>query len=460
MKKCLLLIIVSLVSAAALHAQGNWPSNFHFSKLPNGLELLIVEDNSVPLVTVEIAVKNGSYTESPEFNGLSHLYEHMFFKANKDIPSQEKYLERIQELGISFNGTTGTERVNYFFTLGNKEVKEGLQFLNSAIRYPLFLTEEMKKENPVVDGEFQRAESSPFWPLIDKFNHKMWGNLFSRKNVIGDHDVILTCTTEKMNVIKDKYYYPNNSILVVAGDIKNDDVIKQVTAIFGDWKPCDFDPFQKWPIPEFTPLTSNPADSLSFVVTGPNAQVPALQIGWHGPDTRNDVKNTIVADVFSYILTQKNSKFQKNLVDSGYALNTGINYSTQKYTGPISLFMIPNPAKFAASFKVLKQQIDQFDAPDYFTDEQLATAKIKLANTEKYGTEVTSNYVHTLTFWWASASLNYYFNYIDEINKITRADLQEYVRKYIKGKPNVKGLLLNPTQQKNWNVTDVEALFN
>ena len=90
--------------------------------------MLVVEDNSVPLVTVEIAVKNGSYTESPEYNGLSHLYEHMFFKANKDIPSQEKYLERIQELGISFNGTTGTERVNYFFTLGSKEVKEGLQF--------------------------------------------------------------------------------------------------------------------------------------------------------------------------------------------------------------------------------------------------------------------------------------------------------------------------------------------
>ncbi|HTL08682.1 MAG TPA: insulinase family protein, partial [Chitinophagaceae bacterium] len=238
------------------------------------------------------------------------------------------------------------------------------------------------------------------------------------------------------------------------------DVMQQVTAIFGDWKPCDFDPFQKWPIPEFAPLSGNPADSLSFVVTGPNAQVPALQIGWHGPDTRNDIKNTIAADVFSYILTQKNSKFQKNLIDSGYALNTGISYTTQKYTGPITLFMIPNPAKFAQSFKVLKQQIDQFDAPDYFTDEQLATAKLKLANSEKYNTEVTSNFVHTLTFWWASASLNYYFNYIDEINKITRADLQDYVRKYIKGKPNVKGLLLNPTQQKNWNVTDVEALFN
>ncbi len=458
MKRSTLLFSLFLILAGTLHAQGNWPANIHFSKLPNGLQVLVVEDNSVPLVTVEIAVRNGSFTESPEFNGLSHLYEHMFFKANKDIPSQEKYLDRIHELGISFNGTTNTEKVNYFFTLGSKEVTEGLQFLNSAARYPLFLQEEMKKENPVVDGEFQRAESSPFWPLQDKFNHKMWGSLFSRKNVIGDHQIILTCTPEKMNIIKDKYYYPNNSILVVAGAVKNDDILKKVTAIFGDWKPCDFDPFQKWPIPAFAPL--NPADSLSFVVTSPNAQVPVLQMGWLGPDTRTDPKNTIVADVLSYILTQKASKFEKALVDSGYALQAGFNYQTQQHTGPITLFMVPNPAKFKPSFKVLQDQLNQFDAPDYYTDEQLATAKVKLSNQQKYGSEVTSNYAHTLTQWWGIASLDYYFNYIDEINKVTRADLDAYVKKYIKGKPCVKGLLLNPGQQKNWNVTDLDALFN
>jgi zinc protease len=457
MTKFILLCTALCTMVVGANAQGKLPANFHLSKLPNGLELLVVEDNSVPLVSVEIAVKNGSYTESPEYNGLSHLYEHMFFKANKDIPSQEKYLERIAELGISFNGTTGTERVNYYFTLGNKDMTEGLKFLNSAIRYPLFLKQEMINENPVVDGEFQRAESSPFWPLIDKFNHTMWGENFSRKNTIGDHNIILTATAEKMNVIKDKYYHPNNSILVVAGDVKNAEVVKQVTAIFGDWKASTFDPFQKWPIPEFKPL--NPKDSLSFVVTSPNARVPALQIGWMGPDTRNDIKNTLVADVFSFILSQKNAKFQKNLIEAGYALNVGINYSTQKYVGPISLFMIPNPTKFNESFKVLQQQIDQFDAPDYFTDEQIETAKIKLANSEKYNSEVTSSFIHTLTFWWASASLDYYFNYIDEINKVTRADLESYVRQYIKGKPAVKGLLLPVDQQKKLNVTDVDALF-
>jgi zinc protease len=438
-------------------AQQNQPSNIHLTKLDNGLELLVLEDFSVPLVTVEVAVKNGSYTEDSEYNGLSHLYEHMFFKANKDIPSQEKYLDRVHELGIVFNGTTNVERVNYFFTLGSKEVLEGLQFMNSAIRSPLFLQEEMKKENPVVDGEFQRAESSPYFASFDRFNHKMWGKLYSRRNVIGDHKVILTCTPEKMRIIKDKYYYPNNALLVVAGAVRNEEIVQKVKTIFGDWKPCEFDPFQKWPIPEASAL--NPLDSLSFVNLSENARVPLLQVGWLGPDTRRDVKNTMVADVFSEILSQKNSKFQTQLVDSGYALNAGLNYITQKFTGPITLQLIPNPAKFKNAFKALQDQINQFDAEDYYSDAQLEIAKIKLSNQEKYGREVTSNYTHSLTFWWCSASLDYYFNYIQEVKKVSREDIQNYVRKYIKGQPCVKGLTLNPGMQKNWNVTDLDALF-
>src|SRR5690554_5183876 len=224
--------IKSMVCAAGiltggyLHAQKSLPENFYYSTLENGLELLVVEDQSVPLVTIEIAVHNGAFTETPDFDGLSHLYEHMFFKANKDIPSQEQFMERVNELGISFNGTTTTERVNYFITLSNSKLQEGLDFMNSAIRYPLFLEEEMKKENPVVDGEFQRSESNPVFFLMVDMNKHLWKENYSRKNTIGDHDIILTATPEKMRIIQEKYYYPNNTILVVAGAVEHKAVEK------------------------------------------------------------------------------------------------------------------------------------------------------------------------------------------------------------------------------------------
>jgi zinc protease len=421
------------------YAQKSLPQNFFLKKLPNGLEILVIEDNTVPLATIEIAAKNGAYTESPEYNGLSHLYEHMFFKANKDYPSQEAFLERVQELGIVFNGTTSNERVNYFFTLPKFNLTAGLQFMNSAIRYPKFDSTEMKKENIVVDGEFQRQESNPFFALSDSVNHHLWGELYSRKNGIGDHGIIRSATPAKMLTIKNKYYWPNNSLLSVAGDVKHEDVFAHVEKILGSWEPAGFDPFKKWPVPEFKPLVKNDY----IIVESKIARVPIAAFSWLGPDTRNDVASTYAADLFSTILSQNASKFNKALVDSGLAYQAGLSYVTSKHTGPIQLFAVPNPAKVKECVAEVKRQIDMMDAADYFTDDQIATAKRQLEIDRTKEQEATSSYVHTVSYWWCSATLNYYANYLENIKKLTRADLQNYVRKYIKGKPYVAGLLIN-----------------
>src|SRR5881275_2912154 len=82
--------------------------------LPNGLEVIVLEDHSIPLVTVGLAVKNGSFTEPPELNGLSHLYEHMFFKANCALIENASYLRTLDQLGILSNASTREEIVNYF----------------------------------------------------------------------------------------------------------------------------------------------------------------------------------------------------------------------------------------------------------------------------------------------------------------------------------------------------------
>ncbi len=455
MKKQTLLFALLFCIAAALHAQGNWPTNIHSTKLPNGLQVLVVEDNSVPLVTVEIAVHNGSYTESPEYNGLSHLYEHMFFKANKDLPSQEAFLARINELGITFNGTTSNERVNYFLTLSSSKVIEGLNFMNSAIRYPMFLQEEMTKENPVVDGEFQRAESNPVFWLLQDANHKLWGDLYSRKNTIGDHDIILSATPEKMRIIQEKYYYPNNSMIVIAGNVNHPEIFETVNSIFSEWKPSDFNIFEKYPIPEFPPLKT----SDYFITENANAKTPIILASLHGPDTRNDVSSTYAADVFSYVLGQKSSKFQKDLIDSGLAFQAQVSYSTCKYVGPIQIFLVPNPAKVKDAFKKLVDHINMWADDDYITDEQLETAKNLLKIEQTFAKESTSSYVHNVTFWWASASIEYYTNYNDNIEKVTKADIQQYAKKYIINQPMVTGLLLSPEMKKSMNITDAATYF-
>lgn len=442
MKKIVVFLFISAIALQSF-AQDKLPSNFFFKVLPNGLQMLVIEDNTVPLATIEVVVKNGAYTEDSAFNGLSHLYEHMFFKANKDIPSQEEFLKRINELGISFNGTTSNERVNYFITLSNTKLTEGLEFMNSAIRYPMFLEQEMKNENPVVDGEFQRAESNPYYFLFEEFGRKIWGANYYRKNPIGLHDVILSATTEKMRTIQQKYYYPNNSMLVVAGDVDHNTVFPLIEKIYGDWAASDFDPFEKWPIPEVKPLTG----ITKFMATNANAQVPLFIIGFHGPDTRNDIKSTYAADVFSYILQQANSQLQRDLIESGLAFQVNVSYQTEKYTGPIQIILVPNPMKIEEAYDKLWENIKNWTKPDYYTDEQLETAKNLLAIEDAYGKESTSEFTHLVTYWWASATIDYYTNYIANLQKVTRQDITNYLNKYIVDKPYVAGLMVNPSMK-------------
>src|SRR5256885_8160993 len=130
----LLIIVAILAWSAPASAQADLP--IRDTTLANGLRVIVIENHAVPLVTVELDVKNGAYTQPPEYEGLAHLYEHMFFKANRTIPSQERYLERLRQLGASFNGTTSEERVNYFATAGADSMLPTMQFMRDAVRYP------------------------------------------------------------------------------------------------------------------------------------------------------------------------------------------------------------------------------------------------------------------------------------------------------------------------------------
>jgi zinc protease len=404
------------------------------------------------LATIEIAVRNGAFTESPEYDGLSHLYEHMFFKANAKLPDQESFLERVGDLGISWNGTTREEVVNYYFTLPKDNLRDGLEFMSDAIRTPLFLEEELVRERPVVIGEYDRQESNPFFHLLTAVNQKLWYKYYSHKNIIGDRQVILTADRGKMKLIQQRYYVPNNSVLMVAGDVKHDKVFKWAKKIFGAW-PAGEDPFVKYPAPDHPPL----AQSELVVVEKPVNAVTIL-INMHGPSVRQDPQATYAADVFSYILSQPNSTFYKELVDSGVLTGVSFNYYTLDKTGPITLLAQTTAEKYGAAVQAIWAQVEKFTAPDYYTDEQLANSKHQLEINETYSHEKPSTYVHTIGFWWSVASLDYYLNYVDNLRKVTREDINAYVRRYIQNAPYIMGVLVSPEDRKKLGLAEGKPL--
>jgi zinc protease len=447
------LSIAGVLLAMGSFAQLRLPAGYYWKQLPNGLQVLVIENSKVPLATIEIAVKNGSFTEDSVYNGLSHLFEHMFFKANKDYPTQELLLKRTQELGAIWNGTTGTERVNYFFTFDRDSLKAGLKFLNAAIRFPIYRIEDMQKERKVVDGEFQRGESSPGFQLQNEISKHLWGALYTRKNPIGIHEIINTATPEKMMVIKNKYYFPNNSLLTICGDVKHEDAFALAEAIFGDWASSGFDPIQKYPIPAFKPLTK----SDYFVKESTIARTPFIELSWQGPAYSTDSASTIAADVFSTIVGLNASKMQQALVDKGLASDVSLNYQTSRYVGPITIFIVPNPNKIKECYAELMNQISMFDNPDYYTDEQLADAKAILFRDDILAKEKPSSLPSQVSFNWCSTSLNYYTDNTDDYQKVTRADIKRYLETYIMGKPMVAGMIIAPDLNKTVNAASFFA---
>jgi zinc protease len=434
-------------TAAAPQSAAPQTANIASRQLANGLEIIVLEDHSVPLVTIELAVRNGSMTEPPELNGLSHLYEHMFFKANRAVANQEEYLKTIGQLGITYNGATQTEIVEYYFTTTSPNLRTAMRFMRDAARYPLFDEKEFERERQVVIGEIDRNESEPGYYLNVAMNNALFYKYPSRKNPLGNRQTVSTATTDMMRLIQSRYYVPNNSAIIVTGDVKPEEIYKLADDLFGDWKRAE-DPFVKFPLVEHPPLPK----SVGEVIQQPVQNV-IINLGWQGPSIGKDNAATYAADVFSYILTQPNSRFQRNLVDSGLATAVGIGYLTQRNVGPIQIFAQTTPDKARALLQAIYKEIAHFNDADYYTNEELESAKSLLGAEDLYSREKLSEYAHTLGFWWSSTGLEYFRGYQDNLRRTSRADISRYVTTYIQNKPHVGLALASSDAQQQMKLT-------
>ena len=421
--------------------------------LANGLEIIVLEDHSVPLVTIELAVKNGSYTEPPELNGLSHLYEHMFFKANRAIANQEQYLRTIGQLGIAYNGTTQTEVVEYYFTTTSPNLRTAMQFMKDSARYPLFDEKEFERERQVVIGEIDRNESNPFYYLNKAMNDRLFYKYPSRKEPLGNRQTVATATTAMMRLIQSRYYVPNNSALVVTGDVRPEEIFPLAQDLLGDWPRREKDPFVEFPLVEHPPLPK----SEGAVIKQPVQNV-IIEIGWHGPSIGKDTAASYAADVFSFILRQPNSRFQRALVDTGLVNGVDIGWLTQRNVGPINLVAQTSPEKARAAVRAIYNEVAHFNDKDYFTDEQLESAKALLEADDLYSREKLSEYAHTLSFWWASTGIDYFRGYLPTLRRTSRADISRYITTYIQGKPHVALALISEQAQAQAKLTEDDLI--
>lgn len=405
---------------------------------PNGLEVVVAERHSRPLVTAEIAVHDGAMNEPPEYSGLSHLFEHMFFKANRELPDQVTYMARRRELGIRGDASTDVERVNYFQTTTRNHFEPMMAFLHAAITGPLFDAHELDRERVVVTGEIDRNESSPGYHLWHETTRHAFAKYPTRKDPLGSRRTVLAATPAMMRAIEQRWYVPNNAVLVVVGDVRADDVFRLADALYADWKETA-DPFLASPVPEPPPLLQS-----EVVLVQQPVQTFQAQVEWHGPSTSGPTKRDAhVADLVGLITRDPASRFQRDLVDSGACVRAGFDWSVEHHVGPIVASLEASDSKVDGCVQALFSELQQMGQPGYFSDDErqsaVRRAEIELARRR----ERTSEYAHMITFFWASASLDDYATYIADLRAVTPTEIVHYLSTYVLGRPFVFGAMVS-----------------
>jgi zinc protease len=264
--------------------------------------------------------------------------------------------------------------------------------------------------------------------------------------------VILSTTPEKMRFIQQRYYVPNNTALIVTGDITADRAFSLARTTLGDWK-RGADPFLTEPIPATPVLQKDTA----LILEAPIGMA-VIQLQWSGPSASKDPAATYAADVFSDVLNSPNSKFQQRLVDSGLFEAIGVNYYTLNQVGPITIQGSVRPERLREGLAALDDELRKVIEPGYITPRELADTKQHRIVDAMFNLEKASGFAGQLSFWWAVTGLDYFYGYTETMAKQTPEDLRRYATTYILGKPRVAAVVLPAEARAALKLTSADLL--
>lgn len=402
----------------------------HQSRLQNGLDVIVVENHAAPLATVLLAVRNGAFTQDSAEDGLTHLYEHMLFRA---YPGGLQGFVGAVEGHV--NGATGNEVVYYFAEVESPRVDAAIKALARLVDNPDFSGRDLKEERKVVLDELHRYASDPEGQLERQVERLLWGRSWSRKDVTGDSSSLAGITVEQLRAIYARYYVPNNAALIVTGDVVYEQVLAEATQRFHDWRPGP-DPFTAYPTPAIAARTSSTA---AIVANDASADV-TIRIALQGPSVVSDPPAACAADVLFEVLNEPTSAFQQRLVSSGLFQSVSVRYLTQAHVGPIEFVATTTPERAEEAFLTLNDELNGGLLEDV-TDADLAIARKRRRVDLILTLEHAAPLAPELGFWWASAGMEYYLRRDDCLASQGLSELQRLVGTYVDSRPRVIGVL-------------------
>lgn len=202
--------------------------------LKNGLTVIIRERHSTPLAAVTTYIKAGYFNEPDETAGLAHLMEHMFFKGTTTRPVGTIAPE-IAKLGGVVNASTSYEKTSYYAIAPAESLPKILEIQADMLQHPTFDAEELKKEALVVIQESKRKQDTATALALEKMYATAYTAHRMKRWRIGSEEVLKAATREQLQAFYQTFYRPENTVLVIVGDIQVNQVIPQVQQLYASF---------------------------------------------------------------------------------------------------------------------------------------------------------------------------------------------------------------------------------
>src|SRR5580700_7787087 len=390
----------------------------------NGLTVLLVPDQSAPVVTFEVTYQVGSRNEVTGTTGATHILEHMMFKGSdafNDVRgnSIKQMLERV---GGEFNASTSFDRTNYFATIGRESLEGYIAIEADRMRHLWLRESDRQAEMTVVRNEYERGKNDQENVLLEEVSAAAYVALPYNHPTIGWKSDIEHVPIAKLREFYDTFYWPNNATVTVVGDIETDVVLALIKKYYGVY------PRSPAPIPAI--YTEEPAQSgeRRVVVKRPG-ELGAIIVAHKVPNGR-DADQAALEMLDAILSSGKNARLYRALVDQGLALSAGAGTDLLRDLSLHSVYAALTPGtSHDQAEKALLAEIARVKT-DGVTEAEVARVKQQYIAADAYKRDGTAGVASELAEWIGVGDWTLYVSFPQRVQQVTAKDVQRVAKKY------------------------------
>lgn len=312
------------------------PLTIHQHTLSNGLRVAINPMGNAPVVSIALYYDVGSRNEREGRTGFAHLFEHMMFQGSENVGKAEHF-QLIMKAGGTMNGTTSSERTNYYATLPANQLPLGLWLEADRMRSLAVNQENLDNQREAVKEEKRlRYDNQPYGQVFDMISSMVFKNFANAHSTIGSMDDLDAATVDDLKEFFETYYAPSNAVLSISGCVDPDECLHLVERFFGDI-PNGHVP------PSIDVSESGSVAELKRVYKDPLAPLPAFLRGWKIPQ-RNSREHLAVTLGGRILYDGDSSRLYQKLVKGAESVVQLFGFTDER-RGPSAVYIgaIPKP---------------------------------------------------------------------------------------------------------------------